>query len=225
MAGRDMAPEHIPVWDLPVRVFHWALVLLIAFSWWSGNAGGYWLKWHFWSGYAILTLLVFRLLWGLAGSSTARFAGFLRGPGAALAHLRHMLAREPDREVGHNPLGGWMVVALLFVLAVQTGTGLFTDDDIATSGPLAGLASYDTVQRISSIHRLNFDLILILAGLHVAAVILYFTIARHNLILPMFTGRKPRLPGMTPARMASLPLALLLLAISALAVWGLVSLG
>ncbi|MCW5732343.1 MAG: hydrogenase, partial [Alphaproteobacteria bacterium] len=121
--------------------------------------------------------------------------------------------------------GGWMVIVLLLVLSLQGLTGLFTDDDVATSGPLAGLASYDTVQRISTIHRLNFDLILILAGLHVAAVILYFTIARHDLIRPMFTGRKPRRPGMEPARFAGLPRALLLLAVSALAVWGLVSLG
>jgi len=109
------------VWDLPVRLFHWILVVLIASSWLTQEFGK--MDVHMWIGEWILTLLIFRLVWGLIGSDTARFSHFLRSPFEALRHLMHMTRREPDTEVGHNAAGGWMVLAMLGLIAVQTGSG------------------------------------------------------------------------------------------------------
>ena len=113
----DKRAPSIRVWDLPVRLFHWALVVLMAISYFTGRAGDDWMKFHFWSGYAILTLILFRIAWGFLGSTTARFADFVKGPAAAIGHLRELLGRDRPREAGHNPMGGAMVVMLLFVPA------------------------------------------------------------------------------------------------------------
>lgn len=217
--------EPVSVWDLPTRLFHWLLVALVGFSWWTGETGR--LEWHFWSGYAVLALVLYRIVWGFVGSSTARFASFLRGPGAAWHHLRALLGPGTPRDLGHNAIGGWMVVLLLAVLLVQAGTGLFADDDILTTGPLAGLVETSTSQWLTTIHRLNFDLILILAGLHIVAVLAYLAVKRLDLIGPMVSGRKraEHVPEGAAARHVSPLRALLVLAASGLAVWGIVSLG
>lgn len=219
--------REVRVWDLPTRLFHWTLVSLICFSWFSGEQGGSWLKWHFWSGYAVLALVLFRIGWGFVGSTTARFASFLKGPGAAIAHFRHVLRQEPDREFGHNAAGGWVVVALLLVLLVQTVTGLFADDDIATTGPLAGLVGYDLSQQLTTIHKINFNLLLGLAGAHVLAVIVYLVYAGINLVHPMVAGHKtvPADTRVPPLVFAAPGRALVLLAVAAALVWGIVSLG
>ena len=135
MERRD-ASVTIKVWDAPVRLFHWLLAVLVAVSVSTGYIGGNVMRWHVWSGCAILGLLIFRLLWGFAGSTTARFAHFVRGPRAALGYARGLLSRSPSHTPGHNPLGGWMVLLLLASAALQAGTGLFSNDDIATEGPL-----------------------------------------------------------------------------------------
>ena len=191
-AGR----ESVRVWDLPVRLFHWLLVISIATSWATAELG--WMRVHFLSGYTILTLLLFRLGWGIVGSYPARFATFVRGPRAALEHLRE-LRLPPDRVppvLGHNPLGGWMVVALLLVLLVQAGSGLFTSDDIMVDGPLVDLASSAAVKAMSTTHRLLFKLIFVLVATHVAVVAAYLVIRRENLIRPMITGHKTVPAGM-----------------------------
>jgi cytochrome b len=204
------------VWDAPTRLFHWAIVLLVGFSWLSAERG--WMDWHLRSGYTILTLLLFRLAWGLFGSQTARFSQFLASPAAALRHLAHLRRREPDREVGHNAAGGWMVLVMLLLLAVQAGTGLCANDDISTEGPLAGLVGKDTSDRLSTVHSINFTLIEIVVALHVLAVLAYAVMKGQNLLRPMLTGRK-RLPADLPApRLASPLLALLVLALAAGAV-------
>ena len=124
----------IRVWDLPTRIFHWALATLVIFSFTTGKIGGAWMAWHLKSGYAILALLAFRIAWGFAGSRTARFAHFLRGPRAMLEYARETFSgRRPSTE-GHNPMGGWMVILMLAALALQAATGLFADDEIATQG-------------------------------------------------------------------------------------------
>jgi len=137
----------IRVWDAPVRLFHWALAALAVFSFVSGKLGGAWLDWHMRSGYAILTLLLFRLAWGVVGSHTARFASFVRGPASVRTYLRERGARGMP---GHNPLGGWSVVAMLASLLVQAASGLFADDEIATRGPLAVKVSNAMVARMSA---------------------------------------------------------------------------
>src|SRR5437016_314311 len=139
----------IRVWDLPTRLFHWALAGLAIFSYVTGKVGHGWMSWHMKSGYAILVLLLFRLAWGFAGSDTARFARFVHGFGAARDYGRTLLARVPRAVVGHNPLGGWMVLALLAVLLLQAATGLFADDDIATQGPLALKVSEAAVRQMT----------------------------------------------------------------------------
>ncbi len=221
------ALRSVLVWDLPTRLFHWLLVVLVAFSWWSGEQGGSWLKWHFWSGYAILTLLIFRIVWGFFGSGTARFVDFVRGPGAGIAHLRELAGRHQPRDVGHNAIGGWMVVALILVLLAQIGTGLFADDDIMVMGPLGELVSSSTRSQLTSIHKILVNVILLMVALHVVAVLLYWVFRRQNLVWPMVTGRK-ELPADLAARppfMASPVLALAIVAAAGLIVWAIVSLG
>jgi cytochrome b len=179
----------VRIWDLPTRLFHWTLVLLVVFSVTSAKLGGNWMNWHLWSGYAVLALLVFRLLWGFAGARYALFAQFVRGPRAVLAYLR--AARDGgERCAGHNPLGGWSVLAMLAVLLVQAGTGLFANDEIATEGPLAKLVSGATASAMTRIHALNQNAIYALVALHVAAVAYYFFAKRENLVAPMITGDK-----------------------------------
>jgi cytochrome b len=185
----------VAVWDLPTRLFHWAIVLLVGFSWLSASQD--WMDWHLRSGYTILTLLLFRLLWGLFGSQTARFAQFLAGPRRVLRHLVHLPRREPDREIGHNAAGGWMVVLMLVLLSVQAGTGLFSNDDILTEGPLAELVGKSTSDWLSHIHSLNFELIEIVVALHILAVLAYAALKRQDLVRPMLTGRK-QLPAALP---------------------------
>jgi len=215
------------VWDLPVRLFHWSLVLLVAFQFTSGYTGGNVMRWHMLGGYAILALVLFRVSWGFVGSAHARFASFLAGPRAALVFGKRLLAPGAAPQAGHNPLGGWMVVALLVVLAVQAGTGLFANDDIATEGPLAVLVSKAMSDRLTGIHHLNHDVLLALVALHIAAVLYHWRVKKEDLIRAMFTGVK-RLPvelaqKAAAARFASSGLALGLLFVATLVVWLLVS--
>jgi len=212
---------HVKVWDVPVRLFHWLLVLLFFFMFVTGKAGSEWIAWHMRAGYAVLTLVLFRVLWGFAGSTHARFASFLAGPAACLGFAKKLLGRAPAPYAGHNPLGGWMVLVLLAGLLVQAGTGLFANDDLLNEGPLAALVSKATSDRITSVHVWNINLLL-LVGLHVAAVLYHAGFMKENLIGAMFTGVK-RMPadaaGSAAARFASPWLALALLCVAALAVY------
>ena len=185
----------VQVWDLPTRLFHWAIVVLVGVSWvtqWRD-----WMNWHMLSGYAVLVLLLFRLTWGFVGSDTARFSRFIASPFAAFRHLSHLTRREPDREVGHNAAGGWMVLLMLLLLAVQVGTGLFANDDVMTEGPLAYKIDKSTSDWLSEIHSINFTLIEIAIALHIVAVAAYALLKRHDLVRPMLTGLK-RLPVNQP---------------------------
>jgi len=178
------------VWDLPTRLFHWALLLLVAFSW--GSAEYHQMDLHRYSGYAVFGLLLFRVFWGLAGSSTARFSSFVRRPRAVLQYSRQLLHRPAHRSVGHNPLGGWSVIALLLTLAAQVGTGLFAvDTDGLESGPLSRLVSFSLGRDLAEVHEITFNLLLTLVALHVAAIVFYGVYHRDNLVGAMFSGRKP----------------------------------
>ena len=205
------------VWDAPTRLFHWAVVLLIATSYLTIRYNR--IEWHLLSGYTLLALLLFRLAWGFVGSETSRFSQFLRSPAAALRHLAHFTRREADDQVGHNAAGGWMVLVLLADIAVQLGLGLFSSEEFVAAGPLAHYISRDASDYVTKLHALNFTVLLYLMGLHVVAVIAYAVVKRQNLLRPMITGRK-RLPGATrQPRMASPLLAVLLVALSACLVW------
>lgn len=175
--------QTVRVWDLPVRVFHWLLALLIAFSFITAEIGGNAMVWHERSGIAILVLIGFRLIWGVVGSRHARFASFVRGPTAVMATLRG----KPSG-LGHSPLAALSVLALLGAVGFQAVTGLFANDDIAFEGPLAAKVSGKVSHWLTELHEGNESVLLALIGLHLAAIAWYALVKRRNLIKPMITG-------------------------------------
>lgn len=192
MKRSDPDPD-APVWDLPVRLFHWSIVLLIGLSWWSADQS--FDRVHFWSGHALLFLLAFRILWGFAGSSTARFATFVRGPAAVVAYLRNGGNGQP----GHSPIGALSVLAMLFALLVQISSGLIQiDEDDFVEGPLAGLVSYDTAVLSHDVHEWSFNVLLGLIALHLLALAYYHLVRGRSLIRPMVTGRAVLPEGTSP---------------------------
>lgn len=211
------------VWDGPTRLFHWAIVLLVLTSYVSVQVG--WRQVHDWSGYAVLTLLLFRLVWGFVGSETSRFGKFLRSPGAGLAPLARSGQREPDHDVGHDAAGGWMVLLMLLALAVQASTGLFAGDPTKGGGPLIDRVAGPTQKLLTRVHEFNFNIVLGLIALHLLALGAYAAVKRQDLVRPMVTGKK-RLPAnMRQPRLASPLLAALILAGAALCVWALIWFG
>jgi cytochrome b len=167
--------------------------LLVGFSWWTAEREM--LDWHARSGLAILFLLVFRIVWGLIGSSTARFASFVRGPRHILDHLRG----RREFVLGHNPLGALSVLALLLMLSLQLGLGLFAaDEDGFLSGPLSHLLGEEAVEQVTELHGTAFELLMWLILLHVAAILYYLLVRRMNLVGPMVTGRAAAPEGTEP---------------------------
>lgn len=188
----------VEIWDWPVRICHWSFVVLIPLAWWTAEE--HMLDWHFRIGILLFILLLFRLIWGLAGSSTARFSSFLAGPATAISYVRGTL---PPR-IGHNPLGGWSVAALLLAMVVQVGLGMFaTDDDGLESGPLNHLVSYESAETITELHEMNFNILLALIGLHIGAILFYAIARRKDLIRPMVTGKARAEAATEPMRKAS----------------------
>ena len=206
--AQNQAPGSVqPIWDLPIRLVHWTLAGLVAFSWWSVH--NHHTDWHIWSGCAILTLLIFRLLWGFVGSSTARFANFVRGPKTVLAYLRGRWSG-----IGHTPLGALSVLALFVAIAIQATLGLFSEDeDGIYTGPLSGLVSIDTSDKVRDVHELWFNVVLGLIVLHVAAIVFYRFRGRH-LTKPMITGRAAVDVGTAAMRPGKWWAALLCLAVA-----------
>ncbi len=177
------------VWDAPVRLVHWMLVFLVAFSWWTAEEGE--MQWHYWSGLTIVGLLVFRVYWGFAGPETARFSRFVKGPGAILSYTAKLLKPDYRATFGHNPLGALSVIAILLALIAQVGFGLFASDtDGLESGPLSPYVSYEVSQDAGDLHEEAFNILLILIGLHIAAIVFYLVAKRINLIGPMITGSR-----------------------------------
>lgn len=176
------------IWDPTIRLFHWLLVGFLAFSWWT--AEDHEMERHRFSGYAILTLLLFRIYWGFAGPRTARFSGFVRGPSAVMAYVRDLGSRNAQAAPGHNPLGGWSVVAMLLAIGVMVAAGLFASDtDGLESGPLATYITFAQSETASTVHGSVFNIILGLVALHVLAIAFYLLWKRQNLVRPMLTGR------------------------------------
>jgi cytochrome b len=220
--------RRVRVWDLPTRVFHWLLALAVMGSVITAKIGGNAMDWHFRLGYLILTLLAFRLLWGLVGGHWSRFASFIYVPATLLRYLRGAHRPEEHLDVGHSPLGAGSVFALLAVLLLQVGTGLFADDEIASSGPLVKFVSSATSSLASGWHK-NFGqwLIIGLVALHIGAIAFYRFRRGRDLVGPMLTGDK-LLAGKVPASADTTGrrgLALTLAAFCAAVVGWLVSLG
>ena len=161
------------VWDTATRTFHWltAALVVAAYVTWRLD----WMNWHARAGEAVLALVVFRVLWGFFGSATARFAGFVASPRAAVEHLARLLRREPDYQVGHNPAGGWMVLLLLALLAVETLSGIYINNDIADAGPLTELTPAPVANAITAVHWIFWDALLAAIALHLAAILIYAT--------------------------------------------------
>jgi cytochrome b len=174
----------VRVWDLPTRLFHWALVALVVFSVVTVKLGGFWMDWHMRSGYAILALVLFRILWGFVGSRYARFSSFVRRPSEIIGYLRGQV----EHGAGHSPIAAVSVLVLLAVLLAQAGTGLFSNDGNFTEGPLARLVSGATGERLSTVHRLGEWALYVLVGMHVAAIAYYATFRKVALVRPMITG-------------------------------------
>ena len=176
------------VWDLPTRLFHWALVLLVCLLFFTGLQGK--LDLHMKLGQATLGLLLFRLIWGFIGNRQARFADFIAGPTAALAYLRSLFGTPGRKYLGHNPVGGYAVLLMLAALLLQAVSGLFTSDDIATDGPLYAKVSGAVSAQFSTLHRWGFDILLVVIGVHLAANAFYLLVKRENLVGPMISGNK-----------------------------------
>lgn len=207
------------VWDVPIRLFHWALAVLILLQY--GTAEWHWLdmQWHVRFGYATLALLVFRVVWGFLGSQTARFADFVRGPRRVFGYLRDLAAGRHSAGPGHNPLGGWSVLAMLACLLVQTMTGLFASNHRHTVfGPWAARVSDIWSQRLTDIHKINQNVLLFLVVLHVVAILAYWVGRGENLVAPMLHGRKT-VDSRPALRFASTGRALAALAFAILLVW------
>jgi cytochrome b len=216
----------VRVWDLPTRLFHWALAVCIIGLVITGNIGGNWMNWHLRLGYAVLTLLLFRLVWGLVGGHWSRFSSFLYSPGSLLRYLRGQ--GEASHSVGHSPLGALSVFALLAVLLLQVGTGLISDDEIAFSGPLVRFVSGDTIASATGYHKnIGKFIVMGLVVLHLLAILFYKLVQKQSLVRPMVVGDKQLSVAALSARdsAGSRLLALVVLGICAGLVRWLVSLG
>jgi len=212
----------VVVWDLPIRVFHWALVSLTLLSWWLAESGE--LAWHRRSGLAILGLLVFRLYWGFAGSSTARFRDFVIGPRRVLAYARRLHLRQSSYRVGHNPLSGLGALSILTLVGVQVALGLIAVDvDGLESGPLSHWVSFELGRSAANAHELTFSLLGVLLGVHVAAVGFYALFKRDNLLGAMLVGDRtmpvPRAPAEIAPAWRVIPGVVLALSVVTLIAW------
>ena len=218
--------REMKIWDLPTRLFHWALVTLFLVSWASAEFDYFTI--HYYSGYGMFVLILFRLLWGLVGSDTSRLTACLSTPATLFSYLGELFSRKPGNDVGHNPLGGLGVLALLGLLVAQVTTGLFAQDiDFINSGPLSGLISFDAGNQASDLHHLIFDILLILIGVHLSAVAFHEGFKNERLISAMLWGWRrygddgpitpPTLIPTTRALIALLASA----AVMAFVVWGL----
>lgn len=221
--SRDAQPAisdgSVRVWDRAVRMVHWALVLAVIGAWvtfrYAEALGDGDLVWHKRNGYAVLVLVVFRLLWGVVGPSTARFASFVPGPGTAAAYAWSLVRGAKRRYLGHNPLGALMIVALIAVLLAQATFGLFaSDEDGVVTGPLNGKIAPALAATLSRLHHLLYwRLILPLVGVHILANVLYGVLYGEPLIRAMVTGRKPADDYVDGAAMTAVPRAALRLVI------------
>ena len=179
----------VRIWDLPTRLFHWALLVCIVGLLITGNVGGMWMEWHFRFGYCVMTLLLFRTVWGLVGGKWSRFASFIYSPKSLFDYLSGK--GRPEHSAGHSPLGALSVFGLLAFLALQVGTGLISDDEITNAGPLTRFVKNATVSLATWWHKeVGNKVIVAMIVLHIAAILIYLYKKKQNLILPMIQGDK-----------------------------------
>lgn len=220
-------PRPVRVWDLPTRLFHWLLAACVIGSVVTAKVGGNAMVWHFRLGYAILTLLAFRLIWGFVGGRWSRFASFIYSPRSLLRYLKGERPAHAHWEVGHSPLGALSVLGLLAILLAQVATGLVADDEIANTGPLIRFVSGAASSLATTWHKAYGQWLIIgLVALHVLAVAVYY-FRKNNLVSPMLHGDKPLGADVPPSRdtSASRLLALVLTALCAAGVAWLIALG
>jgi len=205
------------VWDLPVRIFHWTLVLAVAGAWLTHTLGISYFVYHVWCGYTVLVLVTFRIVWGIVGTRHARFWNFLRNPLATTRYGWALLRNRASPHPGHNPLGAWMVLVLLLALLAQAVMGLFGNDEIYNLGPLNGYVSYDRGIELTSLHRRLFYWILGAIALHIAAVLYHRFAHNENLVRAMISGRKPAtvVPESEAIHSSRIVVALLIVAVLA----------
>jgi len=207
------------VWDLPVRIFHWGLLASFVAAFGANKLGVKYFGLHAFAGYVALVLTAFRILWGFVGPHNARFANFLRGPGAILAYLRGLTRPDGPHYVGHNPIGAIMVIFLLLGAFAQGAAGLFANDEIFNTGPLAGYVTKDLSLALTSFHRRFFYVLLGAIALHVLAVAAHKIFKNENLVAAMINGRKPNVPAEEAIENSRLWLAAPLLAAVAGLLW------
>ena len=213
------------VWDIPVRVTHWVLVLAIIGAYVTNKLGLSYFRYHVWCGYTVIVLVVFRLIWGVVGSYHAKFRNFLRGPTTILSYMREQLKGHHTAYAGHNPLGSVMVVILLLTSLLQATTGLFGNDEILNVGPLSGYVTQATSIELTSFHRKLFYWLLSAIVIHVLAVVSHRIFRRENLLTAMFSGSKRgiELPPHQRGSNSRIWLALLLVTAISFVLWWLVS--
>ena len=178
------------VWDLPLRLFHWLLVASIVASYITAKFIDD-RQWHFYVGYWTLGLLIFRILWGFLGPRHARFTNFVRSPSAIWLYFKGLFNKGSSPSIGHNPVGGLMVLVMLVLMTLQAVTGLFTTDAVIWAGPYNPAVSENTASLLSTVHYWNFNFILAAVGLHIAAIVFYAFYKNQNLVVPMLHGHKP----------------------------------
>lgn len=183
--------QKVRVWDLPIRFFHWLLLLLIVAAIITEKIGGNVIVWHFRCGYAALTLILFRILWGLVGGKYARFSSLIHHPSTIIAYAKGLRSDLREKYLGHNPLGGLSALALLAAVLMQAVSGLFANDDIANEGPFSTLVGKALSDKITWFHtEVSIDVVYFLIGLHIAAIAYYYFVKKENLVTPMITGDK-----------------------------------
>ncbi len=219
----NTATRRLFVWELPVRLFHWALVLLMILLYLSIEVMDN-MDRHAQLGYAMLALVLFRIIWGFVGGTYARFGDFLHRPGKVIRYARTLPEAKPDTIAGHNPLGGWMVLVLLLGFLTQAVMGLFSNDDILFDGPLSDLVSKEVSDTLTGLHAQLFNVLLVLVVLHIAAVVYHKVRKRENLTPAMITGYKalPAESTAEPSRGGKSWLAAIILTICAGVVYWLV---
>ncbi len=204
--------EPVPVWDLALRLGHWASAILVAACYATSRLN--WMGLHVWLGEALLALVLFRLLWGIWGSENARLSAFLASPRAALRHLGTLFIREPDRFPGHNPAGGWMVVSLLALLLGETLSGIYVNNDVANESGLTEYVPAVIANAITDLHLLLWWALVAAISLHLLAIAAYAALKGQNLLRPMLTGRKCLPAAIPPPKLAPRRRAAALLALA-----------
>jgi cytochrome b len=216
-------PHPVQVWELPLRFFHWLLVLLVMALWLTAEWGM--ADRHAQLGYLLLTLVIFRILWGFVGGTHSRFSNFLVGPTRVLRYFQGLWRGQSETSIGHNPAGGWMVITLLLVLLLQALLGLGSTDEVLFEGPWYELVGEETSLTMTALHEANFNLLLALIGLHLSAILYYRLVKKEDLVLPMLHGKK-FVPSEQAAAIRNRSIwSMPIFGLATMIVWGLLSLG